>query len=481
MKVIFAMLLTVALLPAMQAEEPLLGNKSIEWSGELTGGKPLPASMSDGIPGPVIPDGLGVNVPNFTNPLPGEMEMITNAGVRWIRTDIFWNATEKQAGCYDFSLYTNLLKILAQYHVRPLFILDYGNPVYQPEYAKWNQSFPSSPIARAAFVKWAAAAATACRGYGVIWEMWNEPNYVPAGSYAELAIETGQAIHRADPHALFVGPALWYGNSKQRQEYRQWLAQICRAGVLKEFAAVTVHPYHYRLPPEVNSAIYEQFRTLIAGYAPAGRSVPIICSEWGYSTQDPGLKGNSDQQAEYLARAFLVNLMNDIPISIWYEWRNDFHGSSAEERHFGLVQYDYHPDQRWVFTPNPAFFACRTLTRALHEFHFAERIAAGNTNEFLLEFAVGKQRCWVAWSTADPSAKPDAVCLPVPAGLYDVINYLGSESVTVSATTSGLKLQLSAGPQYIIPHDVGFQTMPVEKEAKSQDEPYQADEKLQGD
>ncbi len=69
----------------------------------------------------------------------------------------------------------------------------------------------------------------------------------------------------------------------------------------------------------------------------------------------------------------------------------------------------------------------------------------------------------------------------MPEGLYDVIDYLGSESVTVSATTSGLKLQLSAGPQNIIPHDVGFQTMPVEKEAKSLDEPYQPDEKLEGD
>jgi len=62
-----------------------------------------------------------------------------------------------------------------------------------------------------------------------------------------------------------------------------------------------------------------------------------------------------------------------------------------------------------------------------------------------------------------------------------VINYLGSESVTISNTASGLKLQPSAGPQYIIPHDVGFQTMPVELKADSTDEPYQADEKLEGD
>jgi hypothetical protein len=480
MKFIVCILLTAALLRAVRAEDSHVGNKSVEWRDEFGGGKPHPADMSDGIPGSIVPDGLGVNAPNWS-PLSGEMEMITNAGVCWIRTDIFWHATEKQPGHYDFSFYTNLLEILRQYHIRPMLILDYGNPMYQPEYAKWNQSFPSSPTARAAFVKWAAAAATACRGYGVMWEMWNEPNYVPADSYAELAIETGRAIHRVDPHALFVGPALWYGNSKKHEEYNQWLAQICRAGVLKEFAAVTVHPYHYRLPPEVNSAIYDQFRTLIAGYAPAGKSVPLICGEWGYSTQDPGLQGSPDLQAQYQARAFLVNLMNGIPISIWYEWRNDLPGNSAEERHFGLVRYNHHPDQRWVFTPNPSFFACRTLTRALRGFHFAERIATGNTNEFLLAFAAGQQRRWVAWNSADTKAKSDAVCLPVPAGLYDVINYLGSESVTISNTASGLKLQPSAGPQYIIPHDVGFQTMPVELKADSTDEPYQADEKLEGD
>ena len=41
---------------------------------------------------PVIPEGFGVNI-DFTDPRPGEMKMLAEAGFRWVRMDLKWEAT----------------------------------------------------------------------------------------------------------------------------------------------------------------------------------------------------------------------------------------------------------------------------------------------------------------------------------------------------------------------------------------------------
>src|SRR5204863_8252992 len=78
---------------------------------------------------PTVEESLGVNV-HFIEPKPGEVKMIAEAGFRWVRTDFIWEATERERGRYDFSAYDQLLKQLDEFHLRALFILDYGNHLY---------------------------------------------------------------------------------------------------------------------------------------------------------------------------------------------------------------------------------------------------------------------------------------------------------------------------------------------------------------
>src|SRR2546429_4317411 len=79
--------------------------------------------------GPVIPNGFGVNI-HFTDPQPGEMKMLAESGVRWVRMDFKWELTESAKGRYDFAPYDRLMSALAPSGLRALFILDYGNPLY---------------------------------------------------------------------------------------------------------------------------------------------------------------------------------------------------------------------------------------------------------------------------------------------------------------------------------------------------------------
>src|ERR1051326_3719291 len=94
-------------------------NRSRECAGCWTRAENLPTAEQS----------LGVNV-HFIDPRPGEVKMIADAGFRWIRTDFKWELTERDRGQYDFASYDRLLKQLDEFGIRPLFILDYGNPLY---------------------------------------------------------------------------------------------------------------------------------------------------------------------------------------------------------------------------------------------------------------------------------------------------------------------------------------------------------------
>jgi hypothetical protein len=108
-----------------------------------------------------VPDGLGVNI-HFTDPQPGEIEMRAAGGFRWGRIDFTWATTERERGQYDFSAYDRLLTALDAHRLRALFILAYGNELYEPG------GSVVSTAARKAFARWAAAAATHFKGRGII-------------------------------------------------------------------------------------------------------------------------------------------------------------------------------------------------------------------------------------------------------------------------------------------------------------------------
>src|ERR1035437_7707912 len=81
---------------------------------------------------PFPTDGLGVNI-HFTDPRPGEMEMLAAGGFKWVRMDFHWSSIEKQKGLYDFSAYERLLAALKPYGIHALFILDYTNKFYDDD------------------------------------------------------------------------------------------------------------------------------------------------------------------------------------------------------------------------------------------------------------------------------------------------------------------------------------------------------------
>src|SRR6266849_128174 len=170
--------------------------------------------------------GLGVNI-HFTDPRPGEIKMIADAGFRWVRMDFVWEATEKARGLYDFSAYDRLLTSLQPFDIGALLILDYGNPLYD------NGAPPRTEGTRRAFADWAAAAARHFAGWRVIWEIYNEPN------------------------EKLIGPATGIDFP--------FLEACFKTGLLDYWTAVSVHPYRQSGPEEAAND-YCRLRELIARY-----------------------------------------------------------------------------------------------------------------------------------------------------------------------------------------------------------------------
>ena len=198
-------------------------------------------------------------------------------------------------GVYDFSAYDSLLAGLTARHIKPLFILDYGNDLYE-------KGSPRTHEARAAFARFAAASARHFRGKTILWELWNEPNggfWQPKADVAEygaLALATARAIKAADPDATVIAP----GTSGIPLDF---LEALFKQGLLNDIEAVSVHPYRSG-NPETAAKDYQALRLLIHRYAPKSKDIPLVSSEWGYTTVDI----SEQQQAQFLARQWLTNL-----------------------------------------------------------------------------------------------------------------------------------------------------------------------------
>lgn len=339
-------------------------------------------------PQPIWP-GFGINI-HFTTPQPGEMALLKSAGFQYVRMDFHWAATEKVKGQYDFSAYDGLLKELKTARIRPLFILDYGNDLYQP-------GPPTTLEARAAFARWAAAAASRYRGEEIVWEIWNEPNismfWQPHPSpedYARLALAAARAVKKADPSARLIAP----GTSTIDINF---LAQGLTQEILGLIDGVSVHPYRTD-SPETAWEEFGRLRGLIREAAPPGRGeLPIISSEWGYTTTDVP----EAVQAAYLGRMMLVNRAAGIPLSIFYDWKNDGPDPKEREHRFGVVTED--------LKPKPSYLAAKNLLSELKGLDRVRRVEAG-PGRWKVEAAGARRAVAYEWSL-EPSSPPEQLRL----------------------------------------------------------------------
>ena len=200
-----------------------------------------------------------------------------------------------------------------------------------------------------------------------------------------------------------------------------------------------MHPYRDpHRAPETAAADYQRLREMIDRYAPPARKgkIPILSGEWGYSSWKKGV--SPETQGTFAARQQLSNLLNGVPLSIWYDWKNDGDDPNENEHNFGTVL----PDLK----PKPAYRAIATLTRELSGFSVVRRMKLETDQDYVLDCENDKgERKLAAWTLAEPHEVTLAV-----SGVNGVsASSCTGEALSVNPEFGRLRLILNAGPQYV--------------------------------
>jgi hypothetical protein len=397
----------------------------------LTAAGPALAAGVPSLPHPAIPNGFGVNI-HFTGE-PRDLDLIAQGGFKFVRMDLGWASVEKAKGVYDFekSGYDALTKGCTERGIHIVYILDYSNKLYEEDRSVRTEE------GRKAFAAFAETAAKRYAGKGVLWEIWNEPNLKQfwnpqpsAEDYCKLVEETAPRIRAADPGSQVVAGAT-------SQIPMSWLEDCFKAGLLKWIDVLSVHPYRSKAPETVIGD-YAKLRELVKQYAPAGKDIPIISGEWGYSNINwDKSRLTEQQQAEYLARMFLINLHQGIPVSIWYDWKNDGTDPNEREHNFGTVGRD--------LNPKAAYLALKVLSSTLAGYSIDRQLDLGSEEDFAFRLTNEQSEVIAFWTLG----KKHTVTLPVEPTEVTLVGTYGGK-VVISWKTEKLKLFAEQGPQYLL-------------------------------
>lgn len=398
------------------------------------------------LPELVLPQGVGVNI-HFTRGHERDLDLIAAAGFKFIRMDFSWGGTERKKGEYNWAEYDELTANLEKRGLRAIYILDYSNGLYEEAVTEKDERgverkvtpSPQHPESVAAFARWAGEAAKHFRGRRIIWEIWNEPNisfWKPkpdVQQYIALAKATCAAVRANDPQATIIAPA--------SSEFPwAFLEAMFQAGLLEQLDAVSVHPYrNYKRPPETAAEEYQKLRALIERHAsPAKRGMPIISGEWGYATHDKGV--SLETQAAFIVRQQLANLLNDIPLSIWYDWKNDGQDPAYNEHNFGTVTHD--------LKPKPAYEALQVMAKQLAGYRIAHRLAGTAKDDYvLLCVNAGGDQKLAAWTLGEEHETAVASGLASSDGL-SIVDGKGQPQPVIWRGKQFF-LRLSNLPQYV--------------------------------
>src|SRR5437660_10528957 len=108
---------------------------------------------------------------------------------------------------------------------------------------------------------------------------------------------------------------------------------------------------------------------------------------WGYSSVWRGM--DEQKQSALLAREILTNVANGIPLSIWYDWRDDGLSPNEPEHHFGLVRPTYNQGLDQVYEPKATLLAAKTIIAFFDDYRFEQRLVIGSDHEYVLAHRKG--------------------------------------------------------------------------------------------
>jgi len=408
-----------------------------------------PASTAAEFPSATVPDNAGVNTGVTTKSLDDDdLLKMRQAGIRYIRFDLFWHEVERAKGVYVWGAFDSVILKLKRHGIKPILILDYGNKLYQPDGGGIR-----TEEGRQGFTNFAAAAVTRYNRQipGIIWEIWNEPNsntfWEPKRNpdeFVALVKAAAPAMRKAEPTVTIVSGGILELFWSVTQAY---LERCFELGLLKEVDGLGVHLYggtrNYH--PERIIEELAGLRMRMAAHG-ARADYPILNTEFGATLKEyanaRGLGPERQEltRAEIYVRMYLLTLLENVRLNVWYEWRwrDNFSGSA-------LLNSDG--------SPRGTFDAIATVNDQLNGYAFDKRLDEFGKDDFVLVFKKGDQRKLAVWTTGEPHSV--SVEVATSASSLGTIDMKG-ESGSVEVKDGRFFASLTSSPTYI---DLGTATL----------------------
>ena len=327
------------------------------------------------------------------------LPLIENTGFKWIAEGCPWSQIEREKGVLKMpdEKFPHTKKFIDDAVARGLnVIVTLDCPPYKLYPTEDFEAFKRGYADYCSFV------AKSLKGKVKVWKMWNEPtnnfrkriknggswnakegtDTVWLRKYAELTIVGAKAVKAVDPDAIIIA------GSCVAPVNHHFLDILKEKGGIELVDALLLHPYPFKLPPEVQpyggAVIKERdgidaadddhtylsiLRRLREKMKAVGmKSTDIYINEFGYTTFYRTLgspKGGDtvyeafsyEAQAKYLARYWFLHLVGEVKAAIQYDFHDDSIGVNKHpEGHFGMIKR-----KSQNYEPKPAFYVVQRM------------------------------------------------------------------------------------------------------------------------
>lgn len=271
-----------------------------------------------------------------------DIDLMTVAGVGFVRTDFLWMDLEPRQGQFDFERFDTIVNALRDAHIGILGTLEY-NPVWRN--GQWND--PPDPALYEAYTR------TVVRHFKDrvrYWEIWNEPDHAAYWSpqdelsaYSALLKRIAPVIREEDPTAKVVLGGL-------AKDWPFNLRRIYKKAGKESFDIVNIHPF-------VNPLDKNAQNTLRGIYIAVQRVMKEFGDEtkplWATEIGCPGVRAHTDknswwmgpspteeEQAAWVRSVYTVSLAQPgVQKVFWAFWRDTDHFKDGVDN-FGLVDQE---------------------------------------------------------------------------------------------------------------------------------------------
>ncbi|VTN10252.1 Beta-xylosidase [Raoultella terrigena] len=300
--------------------------------------------------------GVGIHPTTFNGTTDELVTLLKKYNIGTTRTDYPWSSVERVKGKFSpgNAKLESFVNISSENGIKPLIILDYGNPLYEEATKENPKRKPTTQNTISAFTKYAVWTVNHFGSKVSMYEIWNEwvqgsgkinlkagSSYESAKMYAKLVSETCSAIKKtSSDKKVIIGST----SPSDRNELK-WLSLVLKdKGVLTCIDGISLHIYASsptkKLIPEKTVTAVMLFQNYIRNELNIGYNLPIYITEIGVPSIENDNYTENDIRSyfEYIVKNF--SKLGYVKGIWWYDFINDGVDKNKKEHNFGILRED---------------------------------------------------------------------------------------------------------------------------------------------